>query len=306
MSLINPRVSIGLPVFNGENYLEEALESLLAQSFVNFELIISDNASADRTQEICHTYMLQDKRVRYYRNQTNLGVHKNWNRVFELSSGEYFKWAAHDDLYAPEFVERCVDALDKDPSIVLCFTKTKIIDEQGRNLRDYQFDIDTNSPRPHERFYNMLSVNHWCFQIFGVIRSNVLRMTPLHGNYFGSDRNLLAELSLYGPVYEIPEILFFRRDHRQSSNQLAMGKWERLVAYNPTRSSQTHFLALRRFREYAASIRRTSISRTERVLCYLELARLALEKSISRMNQNGARLAGLVRTSLLRIGRETE
>ena len=107
-----PRVSIGMPVFNGENYLAEALDSLLTQTFSDFELIISDNASTDKTEEICRAYAVRDQRIRYFRNQENLGASRNYNRVFELSSGEYFKWAAHDDLCAPEFLGRCVDVLD--------------------------------------------------------------------------------------------------------------------------------------------------------------------------------------------------
>ena len=97
------RVSIGMPVFNGEKYLRESIESILDQTYQNFELIISDNASTDRTQEICLEYARKDNRISYYRNDKNLGGPRNYNRVFELSSAEYFKWAAYDDVLAPEF-----------------------------------------------------------------------------------------------------------------------------------------------------------------------------------------------------------
>jgi len=114
-----PRVSIGLPVYNGENYLEEAIDSILAQTYKDFELIISDNASTDRTPDICQAYANKDPRIRYYRNEKNIGAAVNFNRVFELSSSEYFKWAAHDDIIAPDYISECIEILDNDDSIVL-------------------------------------------------------------------------------------------------------------------------------------------------------------------------------------------
>lgn len=103
MSKIRPKVSVGLPVYNGEKYLPQAIKSLLAQTFAEFELIICDNASTDRTQEISRTFTKRDQRIRYHRNPNNLGAAANFNLSFRLSSGEYFKWAA-DDLCAPEFL----------------------------------------------------------------------------------------------------------------------------------------------------------------------------------------------------------
>jgi glycosyltransferase involved in cell wall biosynthesis len=120
-----PRVSIGLPVYNGENYLAETLDSILAQTFTDFEVIISDNASTDRTETICRQYAAQDRRIRYLRNTSNLGAAKNYNRVFELSQGEYFKWNGHDDPLAPVFLERCVAVLDRHPGVVLCFARNR-------------------------------------------------------------------------------------------------------------------------------------------------------------------------------------
>src|SRR2546426_6424374 len=121
------RVSIGLPVFNCDPLLRQAVDSLLTQTYSDFELVISDNASTDGTEAICREYAAKDHRVRYYRGERNRGAVWNWNRVFELSGGEYFKWAAHDDLCAPDYVERCVEVLDRDPSVVLCYAETVLI-----------------------------------------------------------------------------------------------------------------------------------------------------------------------------------
>src|SRR3569833_191665 len=115
-----PKVSIGLPVYNGENIFRETLDSILDQTFEDFELIISDNASTDHTEAICQSYVDRDKRVRYLRNPENIGASGNYTRVFEAASGENFKWAAHDDVCATTFLAECVNVLDRDPAIVLC------------------------------------------------------------------------------------------------------------------------------------------------------------------------------------------
>jgi glycosyltransferase involved in cell wall biosynthesis len=117
-----PRVSIGLPVYNGERFLKDALDSILSQTYRDFELIISDNASSDHTEEICRRYAARDERVRYYRYDNNVGAARNFNRVFQLSRGEYFKWAAHDDICSPGFLQRCVKILDSDTAVVVCFS----------------------------------------------------------------------------------------------------------------------------------------------------------------------------------------
>ena len=112
------KLTIGLPVYNGDNFLEECLESILAQTFRDFKLIISDNASTDRTESICRRFAENDPRVKYYRNEKNIGAAPNFNRVFELSNTEYFKWIAHDDVHKPDFVEQCVHILETDQNPV--------------------------------------------------------------------------------------------------------------------------------------------------------------------------------------------
>ena len=143
MSHHKPHVSIGIPVFNGEQYLAEAIDSILVLTYADFELIISDNASTDRTQEICRAYTKQDRRIRYYRNATNVGASKNFNRVFELSLVDYFKWAAYDDILAPDFLLKCVEVLDQDPSVVVCFSKMQIIDEDGKVMKNCRIVVTT-------------------------------------------------------------------------------------------------------------------------------------------------------------------
>ena len=133
-----PRLTIGLPVYNGEMYLAESIDALLGQTYKDFELIISDNASTDGTAGICQRYAEQDSRVRYIRQPTNIGLAPNHNAVVEQARGELFKWAASDDLYARELVERCVDALDQRPDVVLAHSWSARIDGSGTVTRAYK------------------------------------------------------------------------------------------------------------------------------------------------------------------------
>ena len=230
-----PLVSIGLPVYNGELFLKEAIDSLLKQSFTNFEIVISDNASTDRTEQICKDYSKQDKRIRYYRSPQNKGAAWNFNRTFELATGQYFKWAAHDDFCAPTYLESCIKVLDSDPSIVLCHAETVLIDEEsqklqfkpsldcfvnkaGKTFRKQDHSKYLDADEPHKRYTDLLFSVRWCFEVFGLIRTSTLKQTSLIGPYYGSDKVLLAELSLLGRFAKVPEELFFRRcQMRQSS-----------------------------------------------------------------------------------------
>jgi len=280
MSRKRPRVSIGMPVYNGEKYLAEALDSILAQTYRDFELVISDNASTDNTEQICHRYARADTRIRYYRNERNLGASKNHNSVFELSIGEYFKWAAYDDVLAPEFLEKCVGVLDKDPSIVLCYSKTARIDKHGTIVGTYEHKMRISSLKPHERFRDIINKHNPCLPIFGVMRADSLRMTPLFGNYVGTDRNILAEITLIGRVYEIPECLFFRRDHPDAysyrfyeqgsvSGAKAADRYQEQVAW--WTASQFNIAELKNFVEYFRSVRRVPLKWHERLLCYAQV-----------------------------------
>jgi len=129
-----PRVSVGLAVYNGDDFLAEAIESILAQTFTDLALIICDNASTDSTGDICQRYAALDKRVEYHRNLTNIGGVNNETLTFKLARSELFQLAAHDDVWEPELLQRCVDALDRDPGAIAAYSATKKIDEHGAVL----------------------------------------------------------------------------------------------------------------------------------------------------------------------------
>ena len=264
------KVSIGLPVYNGERFLKAAIDSILAQTYVDFELIISDNASTDRTEEICRSY--KDARVRYYRSETNKGAAWNYNRVFQLATGKYFKWAAHDDVIAPDFVQRCVDALDDDPSAVLCQGQIKMIDEEGNFIKNHPLLPKVKSKKPHRRFSEMMLKHHISLHIFGLIRSDALRKTKLIDFYGGSDRVLLAHLALLGRFIELPQYLFFSRLHTRQSSIKYEGNLSAYAAwFDPRKKGKMLFPWWRVMREYARIVFITCRHMHERAICYIAL-----------------------------------
>ena len=284
MELTEPLISIGLPVYNGENFLKEALDSILAQTFTDFELIISDNASTDKTEEICREYAAKDKRIRYYRNEYNLGAANNYNRVFKLSSGKYFKWAAHDDVCAPDYLKKCVTLLEQDPSIVLCYPKANLIDKEGRDIGVYTENLNINSFKPHERLYQLLETYGWYHgtQAFGLMRTSALQKTLLIGNYAHADRVLLAELAILGKFFEVPECLFYRRRHPQISQMANPTDESFSVWFDPKNKEKITLPKWRRYFEYCKIVQRAQLNWFEKIFCYIQiLKRLFISPGLS-------------------------
>lgn len=286
-----PRISIGMPVFNGEKYIEAALDSILSQTYQDFELIISDNASTDRTQQICLEYKSKDDRIRYYRNEMNLGAPRNYNLVVELSFGDYFKWAACDDVIAPDFLQKCVEVLEKHPSVVLCHSKIGVIDEHDCLVGNCDDRTMTRigSKKAHERFGDLISIRNPCFALFGVVRASEFRKTPLHGSYIGADRNLLAEIGLLGRIYEIPEHLFFRRDHPEAYTR----RFCEHNKYNYREKSAwwskdyyTDFPNWKNCYEFFRSVRRVRLSLLERMLCFDQIFRWFIKEGFLFMEND--------------------
>lgn len=286
-----PRVSIGLPVYNGERYLLFALDSLLSQTFTDFELIISDNASSDRTQEMCRSYAAMDRRIRYYRNEKNLGAIWNFNRTVALASGPYFMWASHDDIWEPTFLARCMAVLEARPDTVLVHTKTRIIDENGDRVADYDATFKTDSPHASVRFHDLLRAPHKWFQTFGVIRTSVLTQTPLYGAYAASDIVLMSHLSLMGPFYEVPETLFHNRQHAQQSSKL--DRYTRMAWFDSSKSTHIALPHCQVFLGLWASIWQVPLSSSERFRCCLTMLIYPL------WNRNWARMGKDVFRTLL-------
>jgi glycosyltransferase involved in cell wall biosynthesis len=290
----SPRVSIGLPVYNGERWLAQSVDSLLAQTFADFELILCDNASTDATEAICRRYADQDPRVRYVRNAENIGGMRNANLSFRLARGEYFRWAACDDRCEPTLLERLVEELDKRPDVVVVISPSISVDHRGERLADFYvgkaegklLSLGRNDPilmtdaygvrhptegtaaRPSRRFREVILTRGPCEATYGLIRSDVLRRTCLQKPFTSSDFVLLCDLALRGPFHVINEPLFFKRWHASNYyKERGPGRmaWSRPDLAHSGRLSFPHWLQLW---GYISTIQRAKhLPFTERVRC---------------------------------------
>lgn len=272
-----PIVSLGIPVRNGEKFLKTTLDSIAAQTFQDYEVVISDNGSTDATAEICKRYAAADPRVRYSRVEENNGAAWNFCHVALEARGKYFKWVAHDDPIRPEYLEKCVEVLDARPEVVVCFTEQVDIDEAGNPLPSrYHSHIPRGSraaaPDPSNRFRRMIKLDYRCEEVFGLIRMDILRKTKLIEPYTDSDRTLLVELCLYGPFFMVPEELFLHRIHKASSTEVFEDWQERAVWFDPKTAGKKSFPFWRQFREYFFFIFRISMPLKDRGMCLFWLA----------------------------------
>ena len=288
-----PRVSVGVPVFNGESVLAETLQSLLNQTFSDFEIVVSDNASTDRTEEICRAYADRDARIRYSRNDVNRGAAWNHNRVFELATGEFFKWNSADDLCAPQFLARCVAALDEDPAAVMAMTQSDEINEYGKPLESKTVPshsllpaLQPNAPA-HIRFRQNIRLDHLCLGIYSLIRSDILRQAGPMGNYNDADRDVLARLALLGHCVVLPETLFFNRDHAgrfsRSHNRQYYAWSERSSWWDPSNAQRKEFPTWRKLLELRRAVSCAPLSWQERRRCYWEIIRWVQNKAVMRL-----------------------
>ena len=249
---MHPRVSIGLPVYNGERYLQLAIDSVLAQSFSDFELIISDNASTDGTESICQANASRDHRIRYLRQPSNMGVTRNFNLLVDHATAQFFKWASADDLIARDLLERCFAVIAEDPTLVLVHSKTRFIDANGKPLAQEDSGLHLVEDEPFDRLRKLWDTLGYCNAQYGIMRIDALRRTRLFGSFLSSDVCFLAELVLHGKFFEIPEHLIFRRFHDEAASRLSAaqllehyGLQGRLVLYHWRLSYENAMLILR-------------------------------------------------------------
>ena len=282
-----PILSIGMPVYNGARYIEAALDSLLAQTWDDFELIISDNASTDDTETICRRYAELDARVSYHREAENRGAYWNFNHVFSLARGKFFKWASHDDVCSPEFLAACMDALRSDKNIVCCHSYTGNIDASGRKLPDLPDPTDAGEVRRpgkrrrdgsshtlHLRFHDVLIVTGWGVRLWGMYRVDALRKTGLMRDFYGSEKLLMAELSALGRIHDVPEVLFWRRVHDAAGSAQLSTDSQRKFS-NPNQRRQ--YPLLRKLGGYMAIPFHYPMSWGDRFACYFWILRYVFQ-----------------------------
>ncbi|MEN6467039.1 MAG: glycosyltransferase [Syntrophaceae bacterium] len=204
-------LSVGLPVFNGEKYIAQAIESILVQDFENFELIISDNCSTDRTRDICLYYQGRDSRIHYHRFDENMGMLTNFLAVLGLSESPFFMFASHDDLREKSFMSSCLCDLLCDPSIALVFTRSKVMDADSNYLGIANDGLSAFDENPAERFRHVIWELGMCNAMLGVFRTSMLKKITCWGATQFFDTLLLAEISLLGKIVQLEDPLFIRR-----------------------------------------------------------------------------------------------
>lgn len=289
-----PRLTIGLPVYNGADYLAASLDALLGQTYEDFELVISSNASTDATDEICRDYAAGDPRIRLVRQPTNVGAAPNHDAVVREATGELFKWASADDLYARDLIERCVHLLDEHPEAVLAHSWTAAVDSDGVVIQAHEYPLTTASTHTPERLRSLLFDGDdmpgaiRADDFYGVIRTAVLRRVKPHGSFYHADQTFMAELALHGPFVQFPDWLYFRRHHDTrafNANPTVRG-W--CMNLDPRRSNPVLHPAARLVAEfaweYAAIVRRTPMLPADRRECYRHLARWVASRARRRLS----------------------
>ena len=273
-----PKVSIGLPVYNGERHIGDAIESIASQSYPDFELIISDNASTDATGDICRGWAERDHRIRYFRNPSNIGAAPNYHQVFRLARADLFKWSAHDDMLDPGFLESCVAAIGGDDNAVLAYTAARQVDGEGNPIGGIPRFSHVISPDPVERFREVVRNERLNLPIFGLIRAAALRETALPGSYHASARVQLAELALRGTFAFVPAVHFVHRNHPAGSLR-AYSSVHRLRSwYDTGRSAGTYMPRWEYMGGLMSAATHAPLSWRQRLSCYGEAFRWAVKK----------------------------
>jgi glycosyltransferase involved in cell wall biosynthesis len=288
-----PLVSVGIPIRNGQNYIREALESILAQTITDFEIVICDNASTDNTEAICRGFANRDVRVRYFRNERNLGPAGNHNRCVERSRGKYFRWHAHDDLLAPTYLERVLGVMETDLTVANCHSWTRRIRADGSHFGDYKFVIGTDAASLPTRFSRLINVrhrDHLEYEIFGLWRREQMIKTRLQSPCAHGDRVHLVRMILFGRFYEVPEFLFIAREHAGQSlalktrrsrflNFLGSGPIPPAEWWNPELAGKATFPEWNLLKEYWNMLDEVPIDPRDRAACRRIVARWAVTNS---------------------------
>lgn len=299
-----PIVSVGLPVYNGARHLPAAVESVLGQTLEDFELIINDNGSTDETPDVCRRYAARDCRVKFHRAEANRGLAWNFNRVFELARGRYFKWTAHDDIMLPAYLQRCVETLEANPDAVMTYPRRRfivhdqVIDAAGAWLDASLADrIESHGDRiSYQRLLELPGYFHPTF-IHGLIRPDALRRTRGLGGFPCSDMVLSAELRLQGPFVEIPETLFYQRHHGPEPAWKSRKTLRGEAAYmDPAADHRFMLPGIKVWLEHLRAVRHAHLQPREAREAYVSIARTMLMKVkiAARQKRLWSRVAGEV------------
>ncbi|MEO1065186.1 MAG: glycosyltransferase [Actinomycetota bacterium] len=284
---MSPRISIGLPVYNGARFLDASIRSLRAQTYGDFELIIADNASTDESPDIIADHAADDDRITVVRSAQNLGAARNFNIAYERSRGELFKWASDDDVCEPEYLARCAAALDERPDAVWCQSRIGLVDPEQVELtvgpavgsgmsyvvadpaRGESAEAPTRGDAAaHRRLQAVLleTVGDGNWDVFGLVRRTAMERTGLQRPHYGADKVFVAELALQGAFVEVDEPLFLGRLHERASGALDTVAAQRAWIDPLGRASFT-LPRLQLLRAHLGAVLRADLPPAERARC---------------------------------------
>lgn len=291
------KVVIGLPVYNGQRYLPDAIDSHLSQSFGDFELVISDNGSTDATSEICAAYARQDERVKYLRSKENRGILWNHRRVLEEISGpdQYFRWAGADDIMEPGLLQSMVDVLDGRAEVVAVMPNTKNIDDAGEIIGSMARVLDMQSPDVFQRAHDLLMARYQHVIAYGLLRASTLQLMRTGPNYPGWDEIFAWELVLRGELVQPDGPALLRRFHAGSISRVKtvkeLRKW-----VEPNAKGGMNFPQWKWAYERARVLMACPVGRRDRIRIAGFLARYTVwqrDKLLTDVKQTVRRLLGL-------------
>jgi glycosyltransferase involved in cell wall biosynthesis len=289
-----PLASIGLPVRNGEQYIRKAVESVLGQSHADLELVISDNASVDDTEQICRQYARADRRVRYHRQPENIGLVENFNAVLDRARGTYFKWLGHDDWLTPAYVTRCVEVLEADESLIVVTTQQAHVGPDGTVETAGYDGTRLQSDRAVERFVEMLRLQNesplLLDPLYGMMRREAIARLPRPIMLF-EDQVLAARLALAGPFGHVPEVLSYRRGKpvirlSDTADRLGVPRWQTKVGKGI------------QCRELVTAAREADLEPHDRRRAHAAIARLFVESQRVDAARRSRKLAGMAARAL--------
>ena len=257
-SITMTRVTIGMPAYNAEETIDQAIKSMLSQTYGDLKLLISDNASTDNTEEICRRYEREDPRVTYVRHEENLGATENYNYVCRAANSEFFKWHSSNDICSLETIERCVKVLSENPDIVLCYPQTRLFEATPDDGKDYQDLQGADVDSPIARFFNVIDNMALNNVMNGVVRADELKLTPLIRPFYYADRNMIAELALRGKI-ALVEGCYFHRRMDAASAIIMKSESDAMAHFDPSWERPLPFMNWRIYSAFLSSLFRSNI-----------------------------------------------
>jgi glycosyltransferase involved in cell wall biosynthesis len=290
-----PLVAVGLAVYNSERYVSQSIDCLLAQSFKDFALFISDNASTDRTSEICQRYAARDSRIRYTKNPVNIGMVGNYNLLFSYCRSKYFRWATADDYWHEDMLKDAVQVMEADPSLSLCYPRAKIVDQDGREMSLWQDCLHLMQEDPAERFLAVVQNIGRVHHHLGLMRADIMRRTRLLARHVSSDIGFVAEMSLYGKFSQIPKYQMYRRVHEDSSSVGLDNPEHMRRRYHAANTRRVPFNRLSMHRVLFSAVLRSPLSLPRKVTLVERLARFMYWDRGRLLHETAADMLSVVR-----------